>query len=222
MSGITVKSATGKLLTGSNFESLTIHSTPFLTNNVLAPNVKTFNSQFPELAIVMDSKIHKVDLMSLPRTSIHLALRLGKEDDDSLIYEAITPIHISPVCSKGYLQQNSLTKINLTVDPQSWQKWSKEWQQTINFDNNLHGDGMQSEIEMAEQGVGMAMGYFPFLAQKVAAKQLVMPYPESVSVLDNLYLVYPKQLEQEPVVKDFTDWVKQIIGTSDKKILTQG
>lgn len=111
----TIKSVTGKLLTGLNFESLTIHSTPVLTNNVLAANVKIFNSQFPELAIVVGSKIQKVDLMSLPRTSIHLALRLGKGEDDSLVNEAITPIHISPLCSKGYSQQNSLTKINLLV-----------------------------------------------------------------------------------------------------------
>lgn len=211
-----IKAATNEIITDPENKSLTIHSIPFANNNIIAPNLKSFNQQFPELSISMSSSFENVDLEKQDSSSIHLALRLGRKEKRSLVYEVITEVKVSPVCASHCSTEQMKTKINLTVDKNTWGRWMADWNQLIEFDTNLNCDGLHASVEMAEQGVGLAMGYFPFANAKVASGSLVLPYPDKVSVLGNLYLVYPKQYQDDPVVNAFSTWIKAVLITESK------
>ena len=156
----------------------------------------------------------KVEREKLTPSQLQIAIRHGKSDDDSLHYEALTAVHISPVCAPDYIEQTALKEqslIQLSTDKHSWQKWQSDWNTSIESNETLHCDGFQAVIEMTEQGLGLAMGYFPILAPQVAKGDLILPYPDKVSQLGSLYLAYSKEDKNDPVVTAFVSWFKNII-----------
>jgi DNA-binding transcriptional LysR family regulator len=195
----------------SNDKALVIHSIPYLTNTFIIPNIKSFKALYPDLRISIESKVERAQLNEPHRQELQVGLRHGKGDDDSFQYDEIVPVKISPVCSPGYSLEGALTQINLSTDSVSWMKWQSEWKTTLSFDDSLSCDGMNAVVDMAEQGLGIAMGYFPFISHKVNSGKLLLPYPDMLSDLDSLYLAYPKKDQGEPLINALLSWLKEIV-----------
>jgi len=207
----TLNTATSQLIQRNHKTSLLIHSIPYITNTLLVPHIKSFKTLYPEMKIGIESKVERAKLAP---SQLQIAIRHGKSEDDSLHYEELTAVHISPVCAPDYLEQTRQKEqslIQLSTDKHSWQKWQSDWNTNIEPNEILHCDGFQAVIEMTEQGLGLAMGYFPILAPQVTKGYLILPYPDKVSQLDSLYLVYSKEDKDDPVVTAFVSWFKNII-----------
>jgi len=207
----TLKTATSQLIERNNKTSLLIHSIPYITNTLLVPHIKSFKALYPEMKIGIESKVERAKLMP---SQLQIAIRHGKSDDNNLHYEELTAVHISPVCAPDYLEQTKQKEqslIQLSTDKRSWQKWQSDWNTNIEPTETLHCDGFQAVIEMTEQGLGLAMGYFPILAPQVAKGRLLLPYPNKVSQLDSLYLAFTKEDKDDPIVIAFVSWFKNII-----------
>jgi len=208
----TLNTATSQLIERNNKTSLLIHSIPYITNTLLVPHIKSFKTLYPELKIGIESK---VDRAKLTTSQLQIAIRHGKTEGDGLHYEELTAVHISPVCAPDYIEQTDQKEqslIQLSTDKYGWQKWLSDWNTSIEPNETLYCDGFQAVIEMAEQGLGLAMGYFPLLAPQVAKGQLVLAFPDKVSQLDSLYLAYSKDNKDDPVITAFVSWFKNIIG----------
>lgn len=207
----TIYTATDSLMEKRNDKTLVIHSIPYLTNTFIIPNIKSFKALYPKLRISIESRVERAQLNEPHRQELQVGLRHGKGDDDSFQYDEIIPVKISPVCSPDYSLQDDLTQIKLSTDSVSWMKWQSEWKTTLSFDDSLSCDGMNAVVDMAEQGLGISMGYFPFINRKIDNGDLVMAFPEKVSELDALYLAYPKKDSDDPIIPALLSWLKATI-----------
>lgn len=212
----TLRSATTEIMDKRQQESLLVHSTPYLTSLLLVPNIKSFKADYPTLKVSIESKIERASLSSTQR---QIAIRHDKDPESNLCYEEITKVHIAPVCAPSYLKDqlkgHQLCRIQLSTDQLSWPKWQSDWYALPNVNETLECDGMQAVIDMAEQGLGIAMGYFPALKAKVKAGKLVLPYPNQMSELAPLYLAYDEEQKHDPIVQDFIAWFKAIVDQLD-------
>ncbi|MEC8428945.1 MAG: LysR family transcriptional regulator [Pseudomonadota bacterium] len=207
----TIHRATESLMSESGERSLLISCIPYLTNTYLVPNLKSFKTLYPNLKISMESRIERSKLNAPHWQDLQVGVRHGKEDNNGLYYEEISPVKISPVCSPDCSLEQPLTKLEFSADSFSWQKWQSDWAMEIEFKDSLSCDGMQAVEDMAQQGLGIAMGYFPFMSTKVSGGDLILPYPSKMSDLDSLYLVYPEKDRGDPILVTLSSWLKEIL-----------
>jgi LysR family glycine cleavage system transcriptional activator len=206
-----LKNATRDLMTRNSKSSLLIHSIPFITKKILVPKIKDFKASHPGTNIRIESKTRRADLGS---SDLQIAIRQGKAEDKDVIYREITPIHVSPICVPGYLNQSSLSLIRLSSDKHSWALWQNEWNTHLQFDEVIDCDDLQSVIDMALQGLGLAMGFFPSLNVYLEQHQLECPFPDKMTRLESLYLAYSKTHAEHPLIHDFVDWFSELISHS--------
>jgi LysR family glycine cleavage system transcriptional activator len=203
-----LKNATKELITRNSKSSLLIHSIPFITKKILVPKIKDFKARHPGTNIRIESKTKRADLRS---SELQIAIRQGKADDKGVVYREITPIHVSPICVPGYLNQGSLSLIRLSSDKHSWALWESEWHTHLQFDEVIDCDDLQSVVDMALQGLGIAMGFFPSLNEYIEQHSLVCPFPDKMSRLDSLYLAYSETNANHPLIHDFVEWFSDLI-----------
>jgi LysR family glycine cleavage system transcriptional activator len=207
-----ITQATELLLSNTQTKKLLIHSTPFLTSQYIAPNLKSFKLAYPDVEIAIESQTQRAHFTDA--NHIQIALRHGKESDSDLVHHQISPVFVSPVCAPDYLDQPRRVKIQLSSDQISWQAWESRWENSLSFDEVLHCDGMQAVLDMAEQGLGIAMGYFPFTAPKIESGALHYVSPQKIAPLDAFYLVHAQKHQNEPIVMAFYDWLKTVIDSA--------
>lgn len=221
-----IANATRQLIDAANQQSLHIHCIPYITNALIVPNLQSFKAKYPDLRIGIESKVERAKIQSVP---IQVAIRHDKTNDPELVYEALTDIYIAPVCSPNYAHMtrpvpncaqgaehgSPLNLIQLSTDPDSWQQWGADWHSTLNTSETIYCDGFQSVVDMARQGLGLAMGYFPILNPLLANKQLMLPFPDQISAFGTLYLAYARQDKDNPIVTAFSAWLKHLIAELD-------
>lgn len=207
----TIYSATESIMDQSHEQTLLIHSIPYLTNRYIIPNIKSLKSLYPDLKIAIESQVERAQLNEPHQQGLQVGLRHGKTDCDTMLYDEIAPVQISPICSPDYSPDQKLTLIQLSSDSASWDQWQTDWNSTLKFDDVISCDGMQAVIDMTKQGLGIAMGYFPFVNPELSRGSLVLRYPDNVSRLDSLYMVYPEKDRGDPVITALSAWLKTII-----------
>lgn len=206
-----LKNATQELCDRNNRSSLLIHSIPFITKKILVPCMKAFKARHPGMNIRIESKTKRSEL-SL--SSLEIAIRQGTADQAGVIYNEISPIRISPICVPGYMNGPSLSLIRLSSDKRSWSLWQKDWDIQLKFDEVIECDDLQSVIDMALQGMGLAMGFFPPINSYIDQQLLERPFPDKMSRLDSLYLAYAESNANHPLILDFIDWFSDILNNS--------
>lgn len=210
----TIKQATESIMLEKGQSSLVIHSFPYLANFYIVPNLKDLKSQYPTLNISIESQINRVELHDTNGSRIHVAIRHGKDSLEHLQYDEIAPVSVSPVCAPDYVHEGGSTQVLLTSDNFSWQKWQSDWGIEPEFTDTIVCDGMQAAVNIAEQGLGLTMGYFPFFSPKIHSGELILPYPNKASGAGSLYLVYLKQHKNEPIIKSVRTWLSSILVAS--------
>lgn len=216
--------ATNRLLKKQPDTAFRISSIPFLTNSLLVPNIQKFRENHPELRINIQSQTQRVDF---GLGEVDVAIRHKRGEEAELHYEELSTIYISPVCTPDYLEtHNTLTNkelkdhclIRLSVDQHAWPFWLKTWNQGLEPENELSLDNYQAILDAVKQGMGVAMGYRPFLNPLLKTGELVSPYPDQVSEYNRIYLVYPQKQVNNPNIESFQRWLKSLFQTlySDK------
>jgi len=208
----TLRTATVDIMQQNEETSLLIHSFPFLVTTLLVPNLKAFKALHPNLKIAIESRI---DRSAMNSGQLEIAIRYGQQADDTMVYQEVSPVLVSPVCAPDYQPADPLAEsvslIELSTDPGRWDKWQQDCDIQLNVGDSIECDGMQAVIEMAEQGLGLAMGYFPALEPLVKAGRLKKALPEHSSQIDSLYLVYPKEQKDHPVIQAFSSWFSALM-----------
>jgi len=212
-----LKSATGALLNNQKVRQFRINSIPFITNTLLVPHLQSFKNGHPNLKIQIESKVQRVDF-GAGATDVAIRYKNGGEPD--LHYEEITPISITPVCSKDYFNKYQArypnldgphNLIRLTNDPVSWSSWMEKWNPSIEINDELLLDNYQAVLDSAQRGFGLIMGYFPALLPYIKSSELVLPFPNQECDSGFLYLVYQKSDKDLDTIQSFQVWFKKLI-----------
>lgn len=212
-----LRNATSQLLNESKVQQFRINSIPFITNTLLVPHLPLFKNDHPNLKIQIESKVKRVDFGD-GATDVAIRYKNGGEPD--LHYEEITPITITPVCSKEYLKDYQARYpnfdgphniIRLTNDPVSWNSWMEKWKPGIKVDDELLLDNYQAVLDSAQRGFGLIMGYLPALLPYIKSSELALPFPNQECESGHLYLVYRKDDKNLDTIQSFQIWFKKLI-----------
>ncbi|MEH6346953.1 MAG: LysR substrate-binding domain-containing protein [Bermanella sp.] len=219
-----LKQATEELLAGEHGGAFRINSIPFITNTLIIPHLQDFKNSHKNLHIQIESRIKRIDFGA---GNTDVAIRYKKGNEEDLHYEEITPISITPVCSKQYLNnyiENNGNKknaphniIRLTNDPVSWPRWIDQWHKDLKVQDELLLDSYQGVLDSAQGGLGLAMGFLPALLPYLKSGELVLPFANEECESGHLYLVYPKQNANKPVIQSFQAWFKALIQALTQK-----
>lgn len=204
-----------------------INTLPNIASLLLFPNIHKFQAKYPELNIQIDSDVSRIDLEN-SNTTVAIRHECGNEPE--LTYHPLVRIALTPICSRGYLEQHpNLTEgdfsdcriIKISGDTYQWPRWQTQWNLLPATPDELVVSTVQASIEAVKNNIGVAMGYLPTAYQFMRTdSDLVLPMPNKVTPHGECFLTYCNSNADDEVIKAFHDWVIEVITQewSDKNI----
>lgn len=196
-----------------------INTLPNLVSLLLVPYIDSFQQTQPKFNIRLDSDTGRADFKT---GKLDVALRHQTGDESDLIYIPLTKVSITPVCSPDYLNRHPEVDIDTfenariikeTIGPNTWRKWLDDWGYSVPPGNEMLLNTFQSSMEAVKGGAGIAMGYKPTIGPMLRRGEIIAPFPDKISDLGDLYMVYHKRDINKPVMNDFEAWLKNVVAT---------
>jgi LysR family glycine cleavage system transcriptional activator len=218
----TLHTATDELLCRQRGRIVTVSVTPTLAAKWLVPRLPAFYATHPGIEVRISTSMRMVDFA---REGIDMAIRYGLgvwpglRSDRLLMTDVVSPVcspellrGARPLCAPADLASHTL----LTIDYQriEWQLWLNTAGIPQEVVRDLMWRGLTFDVaymalEAAIDGLGVALGYAPYVEADIAAGRLVAPFDLSLpcSVGFDAYLVCPERVAQAPDIRAFRDWL---------------
>jgi LysR family transcriptional regulator, glycine cleavage system transcriptional activator len=211
--------ATDDLVQRRRKRILNISATPTLAAKWLIPRLPAFYAAHPDLAVRINVSMRFADFAREP---IDVAIRYGAGRWPGLRADRLQVAdHVFPICSPALL--NGLrspadlahhTLLYVDYDRVQWQNWLNAAGVAPETGRELVRRGQSFDvafmaIEAAIDGLGVALGYAPFVQADIAAGRLVAPFNLSLpsSVGPDAYVVSPERTAEAPDIRSFRDWL---------------
>jgi LysR family glycine cleavage system transcriptional activator len=217
-----LRSATNDLRRRSTYSALTVSVTPTLAAKWLMPRLAAFKADHPGIEVRISTSMHMVDFAHEP---IDLAIRYGSGVWPGLRSDPLPMTDdIYPVCSPALLRGPAPlrhphdlaahTLLGVHYQRGEWRDWlgaagipfdvSRQWlRRTLIFDVAFMA------IEAAIGGLGVALGYAPFVEADIASGRLIAPFDLLLpcTVGFDAYLVCPERTTYASDITAFRDWL---------------
>lgn len=176
----------------------------------LIPRLKAFQARHPNLDLDLQTSDRVVDLR---REKIDVALRYGSGpwpglQAVELVAETLQPL-CAPALAAGLREPADLLRQPLLRNTQHPEEWGL-WLAGVGLAAPEGGPGFESStlvLEAATQGLGVALGRRPLSARKLAAGELVAPFPRTVASGKAYWFVCLPEAGDRPAVARFRDWL---------------
>lgn len=184
--------------------------------NWLAPRLKDFVSQHPDITVNLQT--HNLPF-SLETSQAQAAIHYGVRDWAGVEYMPLMPKHVLPVCAPGFLntlvaQPEALLGyplLHLETHPDSWEQWFGLHGVDVSKLEGMLFDQSSTMTQAAVHGLGIAL--LPtFLAKdEIVRGRLCLALEGPATSLGEYFLVWPEgEACGAPLVK-FRDWLKSQI-----------
>jgi LysR family glycine cleavage system transcriptional activator len=181
----------------------------------LAPRLIGFRQQFPDIAVAVSTSFRLVDFA---REDIDVALRLGYGSWPGLHSTFVMNEELFPVCSPTLLREATLpagsdllrrhSLVHTIVRPTDWHAWHVEaGLEDFGATSGFHCQNSALALEMAEYGLGLAIGRTPLVISALASGRLVAPFAARLSNPMSYYLVCQDTAARRPEIARFRDWI---------------
>lgn len=199
--------------------SLVVTTTPTFASKWLIPRLHRWNEQESQPRIHL---IPTLDLLDLRESNVDIAIRCGIPPWPGLNAEYLLAVHMTPICSPGFLAQHGpinapedVLKFNLIHADTGSHPLGEEWLVWLSAAGIHPADPPQglsfSEPWLATQaavdGIGMAMGYIEFIQSDLLSGGLVQPFDLQVKNALSYYLVYPAYGKNDLEIGAFRQWI---------------
>lgn len=187
----------------------------------LMPKIMQFQAEFPDIQIQLTTTIrHNVDFRY---DAFDAAIVYGTplvEDARSVLLfdEQLTPV-CSPDVLKGarpLVKPEDLvhhTLLHPTRDHRDWQMWLKfAGVEGVNPDSGQNFETLDSAMNAAAHGFGVAIGDCALVREDIEMKRLVIPFEQVLSTGQSYYLVYPESVAEVRKVVLFREWIAGSVG----------
>ncbi|WGM37635.1 transcriptional regulator GcvA [Caulobacter sp. NIBR1757] len=196
--------------------ALTISTTVTFANTWLAWRLGRFQVSHPDIAVRLSADNHLTDFAA---GDIDVAIRLGDGNWPELATHRLVTVDFTPMCSPGFLAAHggtialedlpSLPLIS-PAEP-SWTQWLHEAGLSAAVARPLSGvhlDTQANEGHAAMAGQGIAI-LTPFLwRQDMADGRLTQLFPQTSTLGQAFWLVYPEHRRRSPKIRRFRDWLE--------------
>lgn len=193
-----------------------------LAHAILIPNLKHFQSLYPDIDIVLVSSDKKTDLIT---EGVDCLVRLGELQDSSFISRRLGDIRMVTCAAPSYLQQHGRPEtladlgqhraINFfsehSRDVMEW-KFIKDGNVvSLRPAGNMLVDNSDILLSCGLAGLGIIQATFDALAPHIASGALEEVLPQYPSVSKPVSVMYPDRRYLSPKVRVFIDWFSEVL-----------
>jgi LysR family glycine cleavage system transcriptional activator len=202
--------------------ALMLSVTPTLASKWLVPRLAEFYAAHSGIELRISTSMRMIDFAA---EGIDMAIRYGSGAWPGLRSDRLPMSdEFFPVCSPGLLRGGRAPRTVadlaayrlLYVDYQrvEWELWLEAAGASPGAAYEMVRRGLTFDVaymalEAAIDGLGVALGYAPYVAADIAAGRLIAPFDLSLpsTVGPDAYLVCPQRVAQLPDISAFRDWL---------------
>lgn len=212
-----LRAATDNLLRSRRKRVLMVGATPTLAAKWLLPRLASFLAGHPGIDVRVNASMRLVDLA---REGMDLAIRYGRGRWPGLRAERLSMSDdFFPVCSPTLLRGPvplrtpadlaSHTLLYVEYERYEWQSWLDAAGVPGVVKNGLTFDVAYMALQAAIVGLGVALGYRPYVAADIAAGRLAAPFEMFMPAAAGFdaYVVYSEATVLTPDASVFRDWL---------------
>lgn len=211
-----IDQAVADLSSSRTSSALTVRLAPSFAAKWLSPRLEDFRRRHPRIDL---SLRHSNEAADFSRQPIDLAVTYGKGDWPGVVADKLLSIDFFPVCAPSYMQgEYALTRLeNLRHhtllhdgDHRNWSDWiALAGARNVDPLRGTVMDDTNVLIQAAVNGLGIALGSTPFVADHLDAGRLVRPFESTLRSDFAYYVVCPKQHLERTAVRAFKEWLMQ-------------
>lgn len=211
-----LSAATERLRQNASARRLTLNVLPTFAMRWLIPRLGRFQQLHPQIELRLATSDRPVMRLGEP---FDLAVRRGPEDWPGHRAAPFMEEQEFPVCSPELLRRKPIkTAADLSqhvlleaeTRPESWRRWLQHADSgQIQPAGRQHFDHFYLCLEAAEDGLGVALGPMPLLADELAAGRLVAPLPDLKIPTRAYHWIVPDRLINDPAVRSFCQWLEE-------------
>lgn len=193
--------------------------------NWLAPRIRNFQALWEDVSIKVITRNRHFDFTG---REIDVEIRYGDGKWPGLHAVKVTSENIFPVCSPEYLagfgsnlDSQTIRKMDLIHDEliMEWADWMEAaGVSDIDANKGLKYNHSHIVLQAAVNGEGVALGRGLLVADSISAGRLVKPFNIQIMSQYSYYLVFPKELLEQPWVLSFRDWLMLEVKKTPKKL----
>jgi LysR family glycine cleavage system transcriptional activator/LysR family transcriptional regulator of beta-lactamase len=208
-----VSAALGRVRANLQAPVLTVGVGPTFAMRWLIPRLAIFQELHPEIEVRTTTAGPTAEL----RPDWPCSVRLGKDSRPGIVSEALFTAQVAPVCNPAMaakLQRHEdLFKVPLLDVAPTEGDWSL-WLDRAGIDPKrmkratvfpFHAFALQAALD----GLGVAMGIYPYVIDDLKAGRLVRPFNLSVSRPIGWYLTYRREALSMPAFVLFRRWLRR-------------
>jgi DNA-binding transcriptional LysR family regulator len=202
-------------------EVVAMRTTPVLTLGVgpsfavrwLIPRLASFYGEHPEIEV----RIATGGAINPFQDDWTCGIRLGDGNWPGYEAEPMFSADLFPVCTAAIAARlaksedlSGETLLQVAHAPGDWPLWLSAAGVKVRQKNfGPRFDNYAMVLQAALDGMGVAIGLGPYVADDIAAGRLVAPFPLSVPKGRAWYLVYQSFRQQEPALIAFKAWLRR-------------
>jgi LysR family transcriptional regulator, glycine cleavage system transcriptional activator len=207
-----LRAATDDLLRPRRPCVLRVSTTPTLAAKWLVPRLASFHAEHPGIEVRIETTMELVDFA---REGVDLGIRSGRGVWPGLRADRLVMTDdFFPVCSPALLlrwpeELVSHTLLYVDYERIEWQLWLNAAGVACDASRALTFDVAYMALQAAIDGLGVALGYAPYVEADIAAGRLVAPFDVSMPSPAGFdaYVVCPEATAQTAEVNAFRDWL---------------
>ncbi|GGF35306.1 DNA-binding transcriptional activator GcvA [Aliidongia dinghuensis] len=217
--------ATRRLTEANAVRSLTVNALPTFSMRWLLPRLAGFQQRHPDVALRLVTSDRPLDEVREP---FDVAIRRGPDTWSGcmaapFLAEWEVPV-MSPVLAERQPVRQSVdlahhTLLHADTRPGAWQRWlSAAGQQGLAVAGNQRFDHFYLTLQAAADGLGVALGPLPILADELAAGRLVAPLDGPKLEARGYWRVTPNGRADDAAVQALSAWLDaegQAMGAPD-------
>jgi len=208
--------ATNQLRQAASARRLTLNVLPTFAMRWLIPRLGRFQQLNPKIELRLVTSDRPISRLGEP---FDLAVRRGPDNLQGYRAAAFMAEWEMPVCSPALLQRKPVASIaDLTqhvlleaeTRPDAWQSWlRKTAAQHLQFPGRQQFDHFYLCLDAAEDGLGLALGPVPLIADDLAAGRLMAPLPDLRLPSRAYHWVVPERLAGDPAIRSLCQWLEE-------------
>ncbi len=199
---------------GGQSEVLNVTTLPTFGARWLIPRLNGFRFRHPGVYLNISNRVEPFDL---EEERVDVAFFFGhgawpKAECIKLLEEEVvavcSPSVVPPDGIEAPLALTDLVLLQSATRPEAWHDWFAA--QGLYTEHSYHGprfDTYSMTLRAARAGCGVALVPRFLAEEELAAGQLVIPWPFSLTSRDAYYLAYPEYKAELAKVKGFIDWI---------------
>jgi LysR family transcriptional regulator, glycine cleavage system transcriptional activator len=215
-----IDAAAGAFIETKSGNPLRVVCSMIVATRWLFPRLARFHTRYPHRHVSLTTSLASESTPFAGNTA-EAIIRLGTDSwPKGIASHYLFSSELVPICSPDLLKQGlplngpqdlrHHTLLSSALRPQSWQRWTKSaGVEGLDLDAAIEFESSALTYTAALEGHGVALGERAFIGEDVRKGRLVVPFAFVHKNPESFFLIYKRELEGVPRLKEFASWLIQ-------------